>query len=277
MSKRYYYDYTFSSQKNSIVKLVDEVNELVITGFMDSPNYNIQIDHSFDSAGSSGIIGTMRGIYESIRPVAARHAAMIDQVASGITSFLSDKGAISPELESTVNGVKNYILGNARNLISNNLEIADDYLFLFKGTSIGLPTTFKTYLISDDGVTDIYDTLRIWYDRLIGDFDVEGNTSLIGIQKPPNNYQATLYGLKTTIDPNDDDGLKGTFKLHIGDESKAGFSVEGLVVNSLSLDVSRTVVKLDSGAYRPLMIEATFTLKYIKKLSKNDLLINLRG
>lgn len=261
-------------QTSHLCQLVDANDGYTIKGFLDGNDFNLGVSHSFEAAGSGGALGKFRNIYESLRPMIMRKSLMTGDAIQrlGKNDALDD---FSPAIAEQLRSIGETISSSGPKFLGNHLETADDYMYLFKGTSITVPTSFEVLLISDgDPANDIYNTWRGILNRFVGDYTVMPG-GYIGVQEPPNKYEPSLEALKEAVDGNYK--AKGTFVLHIGDHNKGGWRFPGIVVNDLNHTISKVTCEIAPGVFRPLYVQIRFTLQQVKKLVKSDITSNLGG
>lgn len=265
----FYFDEALNEQPRSICKLVDANDSgFVLKGFIDENDFSLDVSHSFETAGGSGILGAARGIYDNLRPFILRRGIKAGELVNAAGNLVEN---FSPEIADGIKSIGGFIEEQGANLFNNHIELADDYLYMFKGTGISVPNTFDVILLSN-GENDIYDEWRKILEKFIGDY-TPYLSDMIGVQQPPAGFESNLSALRQETGKNYKG--KGTFVLFVGVEKEGGWRFPGMVVENMQHTISRVITESPVGKLRPLFIQIKFTLKCVKKLVKGDIIDNL--
>lgn len=248
-----------------------------IRGFTNDSDYGFSITNQFNNASVSSLFSKLRDKFNDIKVPLARNGALLDRAINVATDFLNSEGSggsddigFEDSISKALASVQT-MLGTLNKYLNKSIEIADDYIYTYNGTTIEVPTSFKAVLVADkyniDSSEDPYVTLNHLLQHCVTDLKViEGSEGLVGAQDPPNGYEMNLDALtKKTI--------KGTWSLTLSAPTSGrstAIIVTGLVISSLNVNVSRVKVRTSLGD-RPLFIELEIGLQLVRKMTRSDI------
>lgn len=256
-----------ANNRNNQVILYDHNGNLVLRGHATFDETSINISNEFERI--TGLAGDALNFYNNLRQAGIKYSALAnggigavskvlkkafdsgDGGTSGLDSFLDTLTGLAKKTDSVI-----------QHYAQMAPDTADSYLYMFKGTNITTPTRFsKLWLTSSYDEESIYTRVKNDLKRFIGQFTTEeDDTGFIGFTKAPNDFKATLNALKSV-----NTSPEGTFTMWYGRQN-----FRGMVVTDIDLTLSRTNIKFGSKDYRPLYINADFTVRpVVKYTSKN--------
>lgn len=248
----------FKTQVGNQVRLVLGGAD-VINGYVLDDEFNLGITNVFENSSGSTLFSKVKGVWEGLRPTVARNAAGAEFITKAADEGLKAIGG--NEMLEDVSGFIRSISQNINEVANRYYEIADDYIYLFRGSQISFPTQFNQLMLTDSLDTDIYNDMKSLVNLFMGNFVQEGG-GLWGYQEPPNGYKTSMEALKES------QSLPGTFTMFINGTS---VRIPNLVVVDADFNISRTKVRTNAGL-RPLFIEARYTVKSVGKLTRQNFL-----
>lgn len=255
-----------ANNRNNQVILYDHTGKLVLRGHATFDETSINISNEFERI--TGLTGDIMNFYNNIRTQGIKYSALASGGADAVTNIMGklfDGNSEFKGVTEIMNGLSDWIkknTGRLQHYAQMAPDTADSYLYMFKGTNITTPTRFsKLWLTSSYDEESIYIRVKNDLRRFIGQFTTdEDTTGFVGFTKAPNDYKASLSALKSV-----NTSPEGTFTMWYGRQN-----FRGMVVTDIDLTLSRTNIKFGSKDYRPLYINADFTVRpVVKYTSKN--------
>lgn len=248
-----------------------------LVGILNDETITSSIHNSFENAEAVGsLTKPLKDLYDKARAFGVSGTNFTTGLSAAVSSAVDSLGLpLGDTVTSGLDAINDFIDMANKDWLSKHMEVADDYLFMYKGSAVSVPLNFTARLLTTniDG-PNILEECKYWIEKFIGPFEKLDTQGLIGLQSPPNGYSIQSDNLKqvfageTTGQGNswNDPNIEGTFKFIIGKKE-----IPCVVVEDCQIVESTTKCKVE-GSIVPLYIDMNITLKCVCKLAQKFLL-----
>lgn len=286
MSYKLYYDIYDPTNTNFVDfinarivfrKTDNSTEDIVIKCLAPDQLDTITIQSTFTPAGNNSMASSLRDFYNNFRKSILTGGT--GTLGAGV-EIVKNAAALSNELKTSGNSEDslfnklNSKLTRSQSAMAKSLgsvvDLADDYIYVYEGSTISVPSTVNYVLLTSDTSVDIYKQLKTIIDLSIGDYKIiGGDAGAIAMQKPPNDYEPG-FSLREYLSEESYRNLpKGSGTLYLGP-----YRYPGCVISSLTINISPVYVDIDGGLRRPLSITGTISLDFVVKFTKSMLMQN---
>jgi hypothetical protein len=274
--------YTFYYTKDALNKLRSSGNPRIcslsdgtkyLVGILNDETITSSIHNSFENSEDVGSLSKpLKELYDKARAFGVSGTTFTTGLSSAVESLGLPLG---DTITSGLDAINDFIDMANKDWLSKHMEVADDYLFMYKGSTVSVPLNFTARLLTTNSNNpSILEECKYWIEKFIGPFETLDTSGLVGLQAPPNGYSIQADNLKkvfageATGEGNSwtNPKIDGTFTFMIGNKE-----IPSVVVEDCQLVESTTKCKV-GGSTVPLYIDMNITLKCVCKLAQKFLL-----